>query len=114
MGPSETSLDVEEVLTAAARLSVFSEDVETVVKNAVAGIRAIPVEEACGGDEAGTTLLQSYQSGGAVNDILDGSEELCGHVHSLAEDTGLGALETELQDEAEGDQFRRLAAGPTD
>jgi hypothetical protein len=112
MGPSETNLEVDEVLTAAARLTVFSEEVETVVRNAVTGIRAIPIETACGGDEAGTALLRSYESGGSVSDILDGGEELCGHVHSLAEVTGIGAIETEHQDQAEGDQLGNLTSGP--
>jgi hypothetical protein len=114
MGPSETNLEVDEVLTAVARLSVFSEDVEAVVRQAVAQIRAIPLEDICGGDEAGVALLRSCQGDGGVDDILDGSEELCGHVHSLADDTGLGVIETELQDEAEGDQFGNLAAGPVE
>jgi hypothetical protein len=113
MSGSETNLSVDEVVSAAARLAVSSDELRNRIANAVSQIRSIDPELACGADEPGRALLEAIDGTGggtsATNSILDGSDTVCGETYALAEDTGVAAMESEIQDRDTASQIDRLA-----
>lgn len=115
MGGSETNLEVDEVVSAAARLAVTSEELAAGLSGPLDQIRAINAAAPWGTDEAGREFQRSYLGSGetadaAVDGILDGTEALCSRARTLAEGTGVGAIETELQDQDDASQIDRLHA----
>jgi hypothetical protein len=114
MSGSETNLAPDEVVTAAARLAITSEELRGRIGEALAGIQGVDVRGACGDDEPGDALYQSITGstdGGDVADsIVEGSEQVCGQSYELAEGTGIGAIESRMQDEETESQIQRLMA----
>lgn len=111
----ETNLDPDEVVTAAVRMAGVPEDLRNTISAIASQIRSVNVEAACGDDEPGRTLLEAYNGsngtgGSASEDILSGSEEICGHIYTLAANTGISAIESELQDEQSAARIEQLVA----
>jgi hypothetical protein len=110
----ETNLAPDEVVTAAARLAVTSEDLRQRIDEALVGIRGVDVRSACGDDEPGEALYRSVAGssdgvdGGVADSIIDGTEQVCGDTYTLAEGTGIGAIESRMRDEEAESQIQGL------
>ena len=111
MSSGETDLNADEAVTYAARLAVSSEELAAQLEGPLATIQAINAAAPWGQDDPGRTFQESYL--GADTDGVDGivvaTGALSERASSVAETTGVGAIETEQHDE----QTRAELAGQT-
>jgi hypothetical protein len=101
MSFGETDLNADEVVTYAARLAVSSEELAAQLAGPLAAIQAIHAAAPWGQDDPGRAFQDSYLGADidGVDGIVAATGALSERAGSVAETTGVGAIETEQHDE---------------